>query len=322
MYYGHYLDASRKIFKLDTPSTSYAFAVHEAGYLFHLYYGAYLPDDNLLSMLDRGMFSSFCPDFPHYVATGVSPDVDAERVFRGRHRRLPRLRAADRNKNGDVSTDIRYVSHRILEKKPALCGMPALRDENGDSETLEVTTRDAATGAVVKLYYTVYQDMPVMTRSVVVENDSDAAMDLERVYSACLELPTYDYDMVHLYGKWSKERTVAERPLCHGIQSIVSKRGSSSHNHNPFVALRQHGASEENGEVYGLNLVYSGNFAIDVEVDGFDTTRLIAGINPDGFTWHLEPGERFTAPEAVLVYTDKGLGEMSRIFHPRLQKAA
>ena len=68
-------DASRKIFKLDTPSTSYAFAVHEAGYLFHLYYGAYLPDDNLLSMLDRGMFSSFCPDFPHYVATGVSPDV-------------------------------------------------------------------------------------------------------------------------------------------------------------------------------------------------------------------------------------------------------
>ena len=313
-------DASRKIFKLDTPSTSYAFAVHEAGYLFHLYYGAYLPDDNLLSMLDRGMFSSFCPDFPHYVATGVSPDVTPSEysVAGTGDFRVSALQI--RNKNGDVSTDIRYVSHRILEKKPALCGMPALRDENGDSETLEVTTRDAVTGAVVKLYYTVYQDMPVMTRSVVVENDSDAAMDLERVYSACLELPTYDYDMVHLYGKWSKERTVAERPLCHGIQSIVSKRGSSSHNHNPFVALRQHGASEENGEVYGLNLVYSGNFAIDVEVDGFDTTRLIAGINPDGFTWHLEPGECFTAPEAVLVYTDKGLGEMSRIFHRAYKK--
>lgn len=99
-----------------------------------------------------------------------------------------------------------------------------------------------------------------------------------------------------------------------------SKRGSSSHNHNPFVALKAHGATEENGEVYGVNLIYSGNFSIEAEVDCLNATRLLAGINPTDFTWRLEPNESFTAPEAVMVYTDKGLGEMSRIFHRTYMK--
>ena len=198
--------------------------------------------------------------------------------------------------------------------------MPSLRDENGDSETLEVTTLDQTTNAEVKLYYTVYKDLPVMTRHAVVTNTSDRAMELERVFSACFDFNTMDYDMVHLYGKWAKERTVTERPLCHGIQSIQSKRGSSSHNHNPFVALKAHGATEENGEVYGVNLIYSGNFSIEAEVDCLNATRLLAGINPTDFTWRLEPNESFTAPEAVMVYTDKGLGEMSRIFHRTYMK--
>lgn len=198
--------------------------------------------------------------------------------------------------------------------------MPSLRDENGDSETLEVTTLDQTTNAEVKLYYTVYKDLPVMTRHAVVTNTSDRTMELERVFSACLDFNTMDYDMVHLYGKWAKERTVTERPLCHDIQSIQSKRGSSSHNHNPFVALKAHGATEENGEVYGVNLIYSGNFSIEAEVDCLNATRLLAGINPTDFTWRLEPNESFTAPEAVMVYTDKGLGEMSRIFHRTYMK--
>ncbi|MBQ2668362.1 MAG: alpha-galactosidase [Clostridia bacterium] len=313
-------DASKKIFKLDTSDTTYALAVHEAGYLFHLYYGPYLPDNNLLPMLFRGGFASFHPNYPNYVNTPYSPDITpSEYSCNGTGDfRISALQI--RNVNGDISTDIRYVSHRILTEKPALCGLPSLRSEAGDTETLEITARDHTTGAVVKLYYTVYLQLPVMTRSVVVENDSQYPMDLERVYSTCLELPGMDYDMVHLYGQWFKERTVTERPLAHGMQSIQSKRGSSSHNHNPFVALKQHGTTEENGPVYGINLIYSGNFAIDIEVDARNTARVLAGINPTDFNWHLEPGESFTSPEAVMVFTDKGVGEMSRIFHRTYMK--
>jgi len=315
-----FFDESKKIFKLDTSSTTYAFAVHEGGYMFHLYYGAYLPDNNLLPLLYRGGFSSFHPNYPQYINSEISPDITPSEYscYGTGDFRLSALQI--KNADGNISTDIRYVSHRILKDKPALTGLPSLRSDAGDSETLEVTARDNATGAVVKLYYTVYLNLPVMTRSVIVENTSENAMDLERVFSTCLELPTMDYDMVHLYGQWFKERTVTERPLAHGIQTVASKRGSSSHNHNPFVALKQHGTTEENGSVYGINLIYSGNFSIDIEVDGRNTTRLIAGINPTDFTWHLEPGESFVSPEAVMVYTDKGIGEMSRIFHRTYMK--
>lgn len=313
-------DETKRIFKLDTSDTTYAVAIHDAGYLLHLYYGPYLPDNNLSSMLYRGSFPSFNPENPHYVGTAFTTDLaPSEYSCNGTGDfRISALQI--RNANGDISTDIRYVSHRIMKDKPALCGLPSLRSESGDTETLEITARDDVTGAVVKLLYTVYQDLPVMTRSVIVENTSGEAMDLERVYSTCLELSSMDYDMVHLYGQWGKERTVTERPLAHGLQAIASKRGSSSHNHNPFLALKHHDATEENGEVYGINLIYSGNFSIDVEVDARNTTRLIAGINPADFTWHLDPGESFTSPEAVMVYTDKGIGEMSRIFHRTYMK--
>ena len=313
-------DAEKKIFKLDTASSSYVFAVHDSGRLLHLYYGAYLPDCDMRYLLDRGYFVSFTPDAAGYVGTEFSPDTQpSEYSCNGTGDfRISALQI--RNADGNIATDIRYVSHRILSEKPALPGMPSLRDENGDSETLEVTTLDQTTNAEVKLYYTVYKDLPVMTRHAVVTNTSDRTMELERVFSACLDFNTMDYDMVHLYGKWAKERTVTERPLCHGIQSIQSKRGSSSHNHNPFVALKAHGTTEENGEVYGINLIYSGNFSIEAEVDCLNATRLLAGINPTDFTWRLEPNESFTAPEAVMVYTDKGLGEMSRIFHRTYMK--
>ena len=105
------------------------------------------------------------------------------------------------------------------------------------------------------------------------------------------------------------------RTLEQGIQSVESARGHSSHNHNPFIMLRRPGTGEEEGEVLGFSLVYSGNFLAQAEVDTWDTTRVTLGINPFGFDWKLAPGERFQTPEAVMVYSGRGMGEMSRTFH-------
>lgn len=167
---------------------------------------------------------SFTPDAAGYVGKEFSPDTQpSEYSCNGTGDfRISALQI--RNADGNIATDIRYVSHRILNEKPALPGMPSLRDENGDSETLEITTLDQTTNAEVKLYYTVYNDLPVMTRHAVVTNTSDRTMELERVFSACLDFNTMDYDMVHLYGKWAKERTVTERPLCprHSIHPRAS----------------------------------------------------------------------------------------------------
>jgi alpha-galactosidase len=39
------------------------------------------------------------------------------------------------------------------------------------------------------------------------------------------------------------------------------------------------------------------------------------GLNPDGFSWVLGPGEEFVTPEAVLAYSADGLGELSDAYH-------
>ena len=305
-----------KIFKLDSKDSSYIFGVFEGNYLVHYYYGAYIPDVNVEELRLRPGFASFCPDSPTARVHNFSPDVTPLEysTFGAGDFRLSAF--AVKNAEGNKVTDLRYVSHKIYKGKKALKGLPSLYLNNDDeADTLEVLTCDKVTGAEVTLIYTVFKDYGAITRSVVVKNNSDKAFSIEAVHSLCVDLPSADFEMLNLYGKWAKERSLGRHNLHTGIQSIKSKRGSSSHNHNPFTALVSKNATETYGECYGFNLVYSSNFSIDVEVDSFFQTRLLMGINPETFSWVLEPQEEFYSPEAVMVYTNEGLGEMSRIFH-------
>lgn len=113
-------------------------------------------------------------------------------------------------------------------------------------------------------------------------------------------------------GKGGHIVRTALRP---GIQSIESRRGASSHQHNPFFALLDKEATEDYGNVYGFNLVYSGNFIGGAEVDQYKTTRAFIGINHNDFSWKIEPLESFETPETVLIYSDRGLGGLSGIYH-------
>lgn len=306
----------RKIFKLDTYSSTYIFGIVEGNYLVHYYYGAPIPDTDVEQLRIRPNFASFCPDSPSAKIFNFSPDVTPLEysTFGAGDFRLSAF--AVKNSEGNKVTDLRYVSHKIYGGKNKLPGLPALyEDIEGETETLEILTEDKVTGVKATLIYTVFEKKGAITRSVKVENPTDKPFYIDTIHSLCVDLPGYDYDMLGLYGRWGKERTLDRYPLHRGIQSIKSKRGSSSHNHNPFTALVKKDATEDYGECYGFNLVYSSNFSIDVEVDGFASSRLVMGINPEGFNWLLEPGEEFYSPEAVMIYTNKGLGEMSRMFH-------
>ena len=104
--------------------------------------------------------------------------------------------------------------------------------------------------------------------------------------SAVLDLPDARWDLVQLSGAWARENHVVDRRLRPGRQGVGSDRGASSHQHNPFIALRRATTTEEDGEAYGFSLVYSGNFIAEAEVDPYDTTRVRIGISPNTFSWH------------------------------------
>lgn len=309
-------DSSQKIFKLDTPESSYILKIYDENYLVHLYYGARIPDYNLPHFEDRAMFASFSPWNANLTGSSFSPDVYPFEIGCNGCGDMRISGLQIRNADGNASTDVRYVSHKIYPGKPALEGLPSLYANTDDEcTTLEVVMLDKVTGAEVTLIYTVFEKLSAMTRSVVVRNTSDRSFEIEKVMSFTLDLPDSDYDMITLYGRHAAERNFERRPLGHGRQGMGSRRGSSSHQQNPFMALQRRGGTEDWGDVYGFNLVYSCNHLTEAEVDFNNSTRVVMGIDDSDFGWTLKPGEKFYSPEAVLVYSCEGLGGMSRTFH-------
>ena len=133
--------------------------------------------------------------------------------------------------------------------------------------------------------------------------------------SATLDLPDARWEFVQLSGTWARENHVIATSLRPGRQSVGSDRGSSSHQHNPFLALQRTTTTEDTGEVYGFSLVYSGNFLAEAEVDAYDTTRVRIGISPNTFSWTLEPGAASRRPRRSSSTPSTGLGTMSDALH-------
>ncbi len=221
-----------------------------------------------------------------------------------------------RQPNGSRITDLTYRSHSIAPGKPRLEGLPATYcEDDREAETLTLHLRDDLLGLSVDLAYTLFAEHAAIARSVRLVNEGALDLHLTHAMSLSLDLPDSDYEFIHFSGAWSRERHMKVRKLEQGVQSVGSARGNSSHNHNPFIMLRRPGTDETHGEAIGFSLVYSGNFLAQAEVDNWDVTRVLLGINPFGFDWKLAPGEAFQTPEAVMVYSCEGMGAMSRTFH-------
>lgn len=314
-------NSENKIFKLDTCKSTYLIGIYKENYILNCYYGSPIPDSDIESfdvenVIARNPNASFSLCNPAIGENGFTPDC-APMEYGTNGAADFRISALSvRNANGDTTTDIRYTGHKIYKGKPSLSPLPFVyANDDSEADTLDIYAEDKVTGTHVTLRYSVFEEKGAITRSVFVKNSGEKPIDIKRVFSLCVDLPSMDYDMITFYGRHAKERSREQRPLSHGLQGIHSKRGASSNCHNPFVALAKHSSDEEQGEVYGFNLVYSGNFSAVAECDFNATTRFIMGINPEDFSWHLESGESFASPECVMVYTDRGLGDMSRIFH-------
>ncbi len=226
-----------------------------------------------------------------------------------------------KQENGSTICDFRYQGHEIMNGKPELPGLPATYTEDEEeAQTLCLTLQDPLTGAELMLFYTIFARGGILARSARVTNKGTCELHLTTAMSLCMDLPDCDYEWLQFSGAWARERHLKVRRLEQGIQAVDSRRGNSSHEHNPFIVLKRPEAGEFQGEVIGFSLIYSGNFLAQAEVDTHDTTRVLMGIHPMGFDWMLEKGECFQTPEAVMVYSGQGLNGMSQTFHRLYQK--
>lgn len=307
-------DEQKKIFTLHTVNTTYQMKVDQYGFLLHLYYGPKTEGemDYLLTFADRG----FCGN-PYDTGKDRTYSMDVlpqEYPVQGNgdYRSSALI---IRNNNGTYSCDIRYQSHAILEGKYNLPGLPALYAGKQDAQTLEITMEDAVTGIQVVLRYAVLPDKDIITRSVQIKNNGHDTAWIEKISSACLDFLYGTFELVHFHGRHAMERNMQRSPLMHGIQTIGSKRGTSSHQHNPFMILADKNTTEEFGNCYGLSFLYSGNFLGEVEIDQLDQTRVLIGLQEELFCWQLAVGEEFCAPEVAMSFSAEGLGTLSANYH-------
>lgn len=309
-----------KVFHLQTAKTSYIFGFLTSNTPVHMYWGKRLektPDINTLFIIPYKWPRSFC------VVDGTTKDGDIFSresltmefsTFGSSDLREPTFHAE--YKDGSTVSDFEYKSYKITNGKKGIAGLPATYSENdGEAQTLEVTLTDKLTGLDIILQYGVFDKLNAITRSIRCENHGENRAVIDRILSASVDFKTDKFDMIHLPGTWGRERVVTRVPVTKGYINVSSARGASSNTHNPFIALVSKDATENFGSAYGFSLVYSGNFLAGTYADYLNCTRAYIGINPFGFKWQLDPGDTFSTPEAVLVYSGEGIGEMSRIYH-------
>ena len=306
-------DEKNKVFLLNTEHTSYGIALTDDRYVCHLYYGSRLEETDLRYLLreDEGPFTpssnkretgSFLDSAPmEYPESGMGDYRES----------ALRIRSAA----GYRASELVYEGYEIMAGKPRLEGLPATWGADSACSTLKIYCRDQLLGMKVTLLYSVFQDSDALTRSAIIENEGKEPFYIEKALSACLDMDDRGFEVMGLFGSWARERRIQRIPLGYGRQNIASFRGESSHQEHPFLALVTPETTQDTGEVYAMNFVYSGNFIAQAEKSQFDSVRMTMGIHPEGFTWKLEPGESFTAPEVVLVYSSEGLGKMTRTFH-------
>ena len=303
-----------RIFTLTTAHTTYQMQADAQGYLLHLYYGARTAGemDYLLNYGDRGFSGN-----PNSAGSDRTYSLDAL------PQEYPSLGTGDfrnyalniENADGSQCCNPVYITHEIAAGKYTLKGLPFVRAEENEAETLKIILEDPVTKVELHLLYGVLEKEDIITRSVIIKNAGKAPVTVKKAQSACLDFLHGDYDLIKFYGRHAMERNMERMPISHESTRIGSRRGTSSHQYNPGVILAGKNTNEDSGSCYGMLFVYSGNFLVEAEKDQYDQTRIQMGLTDELFAYPLEAGAEFTAPEVILSYTNKGLSRLSQQYH-------
>lgn len=298
----------------------YSYGMHVSGgrFLAHLYWGAPLGEGGP----DAGTLIH--PAALPYLAiqtTGYSLDtLPQEYPVQGTgEQRRGALEATLADGSGALRLE--YAEHELTEGPRFPEGLPAVRSDHGmgRAQTLRVRLNDPRGDLFVDLFYVVFAESGALLRWTRVTNGgTTGAVTVREVASASWDVPPDHYDMVTLAGAWARERHVVRAALTAGRHAVETRSGASSHQTSPFLAVCEPEADETVGQVWATGLLYSGNFVAACDVDQYQTCRTSIGIA--GYRGHLAPGESFATPVAALVYSERGFGGMSDVFHHLLRE--
>lgn len=307
-----------KTFVFDTKNTTYCFRVLETGQLEHLYYGRKLVitgEEDTASLVEKHAFApgnTILYDNEHTQYSLEDMRLEMSSLGKGDIRE-PYTEIVYHD--GGRTSDFIYESYEILDNRKPLETLPSAYEETLPVPELIVKMRDRNYGLTLELHYCVFEERDVITRYAKLINTSEQPVELKRLMSMQLDEIAEDYVFTTFNGNWANEMNRNDHNVICGKIVNASVTGTSSNRANPFVMLAPAETTEDAGDCFGVNLIYSGNHYEACEYNAFGKLRLVSGINPMGFSYQIGVGESFESPEAVMTYSPDGYNGMSQNMH-------
>jgi alpha-galactosidase len=281
-------DAASKVFRMDGGRITYVFGVNAKGELQQLYWGGRLASTDSFpqaqTIPEWASFDSSNTTTPQeYAGWGAGLFVE------------PALKVSFADGNRDLV--LHYESHSVTP------------------HGFEVVLKDIGRKIYVTLHYEMDPESGILARSATIENREAQPVTVEQAAAAAWAMPAGAYTLNYLTGRWAGEWNLTQEEVHPGARVIESRRGSTSHQANPWFALQAGKADEEHGEVWFGALGWSGSWRITVEKDQMNAVRVTGGFNPFDFGYVLHPGERLETPVFYGGYSTNGLGGASRLLH-------
>lgn len=321
-------------FVLNTEKTTYAFRVMETGQLEHLYYGAkirsmeghetagilverhaFQPGTNVILNPDHDTFTlnDICQELSGS-GRGDTGEAAIELIFPDGCQTIDWIYDKFEIQDGrhDLEGKTLPGAH-VLEEKQRL-------EENEKKtvagvQTLNIYLKAKNENVTALLQYFVWEDSNVITRKLYLKNTGEQPVEIRKAMSGQLDFADHDFRLSSFHGAWTREMEKADMLLTPGGYRGGSRTGNSSADTNPFFMLARPSATEDTGLVYGMNLIYSGSHEEAISVNIFGKTRVLWGIQREGFTYRLDGGRIFEAPEAVMTVSKNGYNGMSHNMH-------
>ena len=315
------IDAKKGLFTLHTQNTTYQMKADSLGTFLHVYYGERTDSSDksyAICFKNRGFSGNpyeMGRDYKDYSLDVLPQEYSC---YGTGDYRISALKV--QNSDGSLAAALRFKEYSVSKGKYAIPGLPAVYAEEKEADTLEVVLEDSSSKVEVHLLYGVLEANDIITRAVKILNKGNDRIVLQKADSMNLDWINGEYEWMTFYGGHVMERNAQRSELDHGIHSIGSVRGTSSHHYNPFVIVSDKNTDEEKGGCYGFSFLYSGEFLMEAEKDQVNQTRLICGIHPDNFAWNLQPGEQFDTPEVMMTYSAEGFGTLSRNLHKTIRQ--
>lgn len=315
-------DEKSRVFHLRNTFLSYLIKIEESNVLAHIYFGKPVKqykDNKNYPRRDRG----FSGNIPLNPDRSLSKDTLPQEYSSHGSMDFRTPASIIQRKNGSDLLDLRYDSHYITDGKPDIEDLPQTYVlDKSEAQTLVISLKDRETAIYFDLFYTIFSDRAVITRSVKIRNETRETIKLEKAASFQLDFAhTRRFDeVIALPGAQVNERQISRQSLLSGTKVFESRRGTSSHHMNNFIALVHHHTTENTGEAIGLQFVYSGNHSFELEKDQINQLRVVGGINSHRFSWELNANQSFQTPEMILSYSSQGLNKMSQIHHELLRE--